>query len=160
MLSLVVYQYTHSSRTSHGVREMESLIPTPKMSLDGDLSENWERFYQRFDMCLFATNNHAKGDKIKCNILLLLITNEEQGRKVFNNFTFAEGEETKLDVVVAKFKDYCCPKRNETFERYKFFSRKQAEFEKFDDFVRDLRTLSNTCSFDDLQESLIRAYRR
>lgn len=136
---------------------MDSLLPVPEMVWDGDLSENWERFYQRFEMYIGATGNAAKADKVKCNMLLMFVTAKEQGRKVFNNFTFAAEEDNrKLETVVGKFQKYCCPKRNEAFERYKFLSRKQREFEKFDDFVRDIRTLSNTCGFADKQDSLIR----
>ena len=45
---------------------------------------------------------------------------------------------------------------NTIYERYGFFSRKQENGESIDHHVTVLKTMSNTCEFGDLKESLIR----
>ena len=69
--------------------------------------------------------------------------------KVYNNFTMSAR-------IIEKFDGYCNPKKNETFERHKFFIRMQNNDETIDHFVNDLRTLSQTCNFGPLADLLIR----
>ena len=81
----------------------------------------------------------------------------EEAVKVYNNFTLAT-EEDKFNVakIIEKFDGYCNPKKNETFERHKFFIRIQNNDETIDHFVNDLRTLSQACNFGPLADSLFR----
>ena len=47
-------------------------------------------------------------------------------------------------------------KINITYERYRFFSRNRHLGETIEHYVTELRTLARTCSFDHLEESLIK----
>ena len=54
------------------------------------------------------------------------------------------------------FDKHCNPKKNETVERYKFFSRFQNPGESLEKFITDLKLLATTCNFGDLKDSLVR----
>ena len=104
-------------------------------------------------MC--ATESDQKSNKIKTSILLTCIG--EQGREIYQTFEFAtDFDKLKLQPVLAKFENYCNPRTNTTIIRHKFFTNKQSEGQSFNNFVTELRKLSNECSFEDLKDSLIK----
>ena len=47
------------------------------------------------------------------------------------------------------FENYCKPRSNKIYARYKLKSRTQAEGEKFEHFVTDLRLLLKDCGYDE-----------
>jgi hypothetical protein len=49
-----------------------------------------------------------------------------------------------------------CGETNETYERYKFNKRDQEQSETIDTYVASIRTLSKTCNYGEIEESLIR----
>lgn len=55
-----------------------------------------------------------------------------------------------------KFELYCTPKSNETYERYVFRTRMQAEGESFESFYRDIQLKAQSCNFSTLSDSFIR----
>ncbi len=55
-----------------------------------------------------------------------------------------------------KFDAFCNPRKNTVYERYVFFSRNQENGESIDHYVTVLKTMSDTCEFGELRESLIR----
>ncbi|KAI8483081.1 hypothetical protein Bbelb_392370 [Branchiostoma belcheri] len=97
----------------------------------------------------------------KRKTLLYLIG--KNARKVYGTFTIvnaqnaavAEADRT-VEQIVAAFETYCNPKKNETVERYKFFTRSQNNGETFDEYITDLKTLAAECGFGEIRESLIR----
>ncbi|GBM94531.1 hypothetical protein AVEN_193015-1 [Araneus ventricosus] len=54
------------------------------------------------------------------------------------------------------FTNYCIPRRNVVFERFKFFSCSQQEGQQVDNYLTELKTLASTCDFGDQEEGLIR----
>ena len=58
--------------------------------------------------------------------------------------------------VMRKFDAYCNPKKNVTYERYVFNSRKQLQGEAIEQFVTDIKQKAQTCQFDNLRDSMIR----
>lgn len=58
---------------------------------------------------------------------------------MYSTFTFVAAEEGKYDSVIKKFDAYCNPKRNETYERYIFYTQNQAQGETFEQFATDLK---------------------
>ena len=58
--------------------------------------------------------------------------------------------------VLLKFEEHCEPKKNVSYERYKFFSRAQESGESIDQYVTILRKLCETCEFGTLKNSLIK----
>lgn len=65
-------------------------------------------------------------------------------------------ERTDFNVVVERFKTFCTPKTNETFERDVFNSRIQMKTESVEEFIMDLKLKSQSCNFGTLADSLIR----
>ena len=55
-----------------------------------------------------------------------------------------------------KFEAFCNPRKSTIYERYVFFSRNQENGESIVHYITVLKTLSDTCEFGALQESLIR----
>ncbi len=53
-----------------------------------------------------------------------------------------------LQKVLDKFETYCQPRKNITFERFKFNSRSQNSGEPFDQYITSLRQLQDKCDFD------------
>ena len=64
--------------------------------------------------------------------------------------------ERSLSQVLVAFDMHCNPKKNETVERFKFFSRSQEPGESQEKFITDLMLLGTTCNFSDLKDSLVR----
>ena len=62
--------------------------------------------------------------------------------------------ERSLKDVIDAFETHWNPKKNETVERYRFFTRVQEEGEPLEKFIVDLKIL--TCNFSTLRESLVR----
>lgn len=75
---------------------------------------------------------------------------------VYNTFDLTAEDKKDYDKLVQAFEAYCLPQSNETFERYVFRNRTQAEGEPFEQFYRDLQLKSKTCNFDNLRESMLR----
>lgn len=134
---------------------MEHFKPPEAMRFEGNISENWRRWLQRYELYLAASGAVDKDDKIKVAILLHAIGDE--GIDIFNTFTFdTEGDEAKLAVVVGKFHAYCNPRKNTVMERYSFWERSQKEGETIDQFVTALKNRAKNCEFGDQKDFMIR----
>ncbi|XP_068687738.1 uncharacterized protein [Montipora foliosa] len=122
--------------------------PEPLDLSGGNISENWKKFKQKF-------TNYKKETATRVATLLTVIGNDTID--VFNTITWdVEGDDTKIEKVLQKFEEHCEPKKNVSYERYKFFSRAQESGETIDQYVTVLRKLSETCEFGTLRNSLIK----
>ena len=54
------------------------------------------------------------------------------------------------------FGDYCRPRKNVVYERYRFWSRDQSRDEHVDNWVKDLRTIAVDCEFKEQEDLMIR----
>jgi len=115
--------------------EMEGLQPPPKLQLSGNVAENWRLFKQRFLLYLSAIDGDRKSEKMKASLFLHVVG--DKALKVFNNFTFEEGESLKLQPIVDQFEAFCMPKRNVTYERQKIG-------ETIDQYVTELKHRSKS----------------
>ncbi|XP_064476830.1 uncharacterized protein K02A2.6-like [Ornithodoros turicata] len=97
--------------------------------------------------------NHRDALTLKKVALLLHVAGEE-AQEVYQTFDLPEG--TSFNEALRKFEDYCIPKKNETYERYKFRIRIQEEGETLEAFYRDLRIQAKSCAFATLEDSMIR----
>lgn len=128
--------------------------PPKNVVFNKDAYENLENFLKSLDIYMRATGLDGKEDSTKVAILLNLAGEEAQKR--FRTFGLSEEKKKKFTEVVKAFQDYCKPLRNETYDRYKFFTRVQHEGESFDHFITEVKTLAAVCNFGTLEESLIR----
>lgn len=138
---------------------MDALKSPIPLSWEGNVAENWKRWYQSVTIFFTASGISAKTDEVK--IATLLHVGGEQLVSVYNSFKWdeqgdAEGDDNKFDKVVAKFKKYCEPRKNITYLRYQFFTRSQQDGEKIDPFVTDLKNKARECEFGELEQSLIK----
>ena len=98
--------------------------PEPLDLSGGNISENWKKFKQKFTNYEIATGINKKETATRVATLLTVIGND--AIDVFNTITWdAEGDDTKIEKVLQKFEEHCEPKKNVSYERYKFFSRAQ-----------------------------------
>ena len=128
--------------------------PPKELNFTGNLSENWRKWKREFQFYLTATESDEKSNEVKTSRLLTAIG--ERARDVYYTFTFdSEGDEMKLDKVLEKFDSYMSPKKNITYMRYRFFSCNQGDEQSTDEYVTELRSRAEHCSFGDLKSSLI-----
>ena len=72
-------------------------------------------------------------------------------------WNFANDEEHKdIDVVLEKLEVFCVGKTNEIYKRYQFNKRDQESGESIDSYVASLCSLTKTCNYGSLSDSLIR----
>lgn len=122
-----------------------------ELSFSGNVAQNWKEWYQQFKIYLIASNKDEENDIRKINILLNLIG--PQGVKIYNNFK--KKEKTNFDTVVQAFNQYCEPRKNIIFQRYKFGCCIQQEGQSFDDFLTELKILAATCEYKE-EDNMIR----
>nr|XP_054606603.1 uncharacterized protein K02A2.6-like [Nothobranchius furzeri] len=132
---------------------MDKLSPPSSMQVTGNLAENWKRFKQRFNIYLTASGAGGDDEKLKAHILLHVIG--EDALDIYNSFQLDEADLTLADVM-NKFEEYFVPKQNVTYERYKFFTHDQKQGIPFDQYLAELHTLSKSCEFETLRDSLVR----
>ncbi|KAK5644349.1 hypothetical protein RI129_005649 [Pyrocoelia pectoralis] len=82
---------------------------------------------------------------------------EDGAVDIFETFQYSEDESAeKFEDVIKKFEQYCQPRQNVVFDRFKFFSRSQDKDETVDKYVTELKKLSSQCNFGEQTEFLIR----
>ena len=126
--------------------------PEPLKILDGNTSLKWKKFKQKW-------TNRLQLEYLRKRMQLatFLTVIGEEAVDVYNTFNWAnEVDNLKIDRVLEKFDAFCNPRKNTIYERYGFFSRNQENGESNDHHVTVLKTMSNTCEFGDVKESLIR----
>ena len=134
---------------------MELYCKPPKgLDLNGNISENWCKFKQNFEIFLKASGSTTKPDEVKVAILLNIVG--ENGVELYNTFNLQEADRNKLDRVLQCFKEYCVPKKSIVYETFKFFTKMQQEGEKFESFLAEIKKLSQTCEFETMTDRMIR----
>ncbi|XP_072382900.1 uncharacterized protein [Diabrotica undecimpunctata] len=133
--------------TGGGSDRSESLV------LDGNISENWRKFSQKFDLFMIATALTSKPESKKLAVFLSLVGDE--ALELYNTFTFDENEDRTVTCVKKKFKEYCLPKKNVIFERFKLNRISQQGGQPFDPFVTELRKAIKTTEYSQ-QDQMIR----
>ena len=126
-----------------------------------NLAAAWKKWRQNMEFCL-TDMIRGKIEEEKYSVFLFLIG--KQGRNIFNTTEWVKkadalGNQTEEDDITVKklfkrFREYCLPKKNLVVERT-FFWKNQYDDETFDQFMTELRNLSSTCEFGDLNESLL-----
>lgn len=140
---------------------MEVLLKPPEhLRLNGDISENWRLFKQKFELFLTASAPAASKEAPTpgpTKLALLLSIAGDDALEVYNNFSFDQGEDRNdYATVIKKFDEYFAEQLNEVHERYVFRQRVQDEGEPTEHFLRDLRKLAQSCNFGTMTESMIR----
>ena len=131
-------------------------IPAPKTLNINDKSasslwKSWKKTWERFEI---ATGIDEAGDKKRVCTLLSIIG--EDAVKVFDTFEYGGGEsEDSIHDVLNKFEEYCNPRRNTIYERFKFQCRHQEAGESGSCYLTELRVAADSCGFATITASEI-----
>lgn len=119
---------------------------------DGDCVEEWNLFKMQVDNYMKFTGLDKESEDVKISFFLTLIS-----RRCLKEYSVMKiDDRTQFKNVVAAFDDRIIPKRNVIYERYIFGLAKQNANETVDHFVSTLKSLSKTCSFNTMEDELIR----
>ena len=120
-----------------------------------NLNAEWKMFNQLWTNYEIASGLDKQDSKKRVATLLTIIGKEAV--KIFNTFKW-ENATDKEDItkVLKNFEKYCTPRKNVTYERYIFHTRKQNANENVDEYITSLRILAGNCEFGDIEESLIK----
>ncbi|XP_064614576.1 uncharacterized protein LOC135478234 [Liolophura sinensis] len=138
----------------HQALPMSILKPPRQLDMDTtNLPDHWRKWKEELTLYMELAMI-GKPEDLKLKLFKYLIG--PQGREIYSTLEFDQAEQDRnLNDVLAVFDRHCDPKKDETVERYHFFTRNQ-ESESFDKYLTDLRILAATCNFGELHDSLIR----
>ena len=129
-----------------------------------NLSQTWKTWKEEV-LLYIDISMDKKPEPQKVKLLLYLLG--RKGREIHSTMRIQTTDEhgNKVDVeeknitvklILSEFDKHCDPKKNETVERYKFYSRNQQPGDTFDKFLAEVRILADTCNFGALRDSMIR----
>ncbi|TND00208.1 MAG: hypothetical protein FD120_2790 [Gammaproteobacteria bacterium] len=123
-------------------------LPTPPALdiNDAALGELWKKWKHSWTMYALAAKLKDEDEDVQVAHLLTLIGRD--ANDVYLTFTWATVDDAKkIALVLEKFDQYCSPRVNVPFERYKFRMRTQESGETFDRYVTALRQMASRCAF-------------
>lgn len=126
-----------------------ALPPPPTLEIHSpNAAEKWKKFLLAWENYALATELPKKAEGVQVATLLTVIG--EEAREVYSTFNDwdAEGDEKKIKPVLKKFGEYCEPRKNIPFERFKFNRRVQEPGETYDQYRTALRKLADGCDFE------------
>ena len=103
--------------------------PVPLEIHDSNASEKWKRFFFAWTSYALATELGNKSEAVQVATLLTFIGDE--GREVYSTFTWDDEDAHEIEPGLTKFAEYCRPRKNRSFERYRFNQRIQELGESF-----------------------------
>ncbi|KAI0227456.1 hypothetical protein LSAT2_022086 [Lamellibrachia satsuma] len=123
-------------------------VPAPLEIHDTNAADKWRKFLAAWENYALATELDAKPQAVQVATLLTVIG--EDGREVHSTFRdwAQDGDDRRILPVLKKFAEYCQPRKNVPFERYKFNKRMQESGEPYEQYKTALRKLSEACEFD------------
>ena len=125
-----------------------SLPPPAHLEIhDSNAAEKWKKFLLAWENYALATELSEKSQPVQVATLLTVIG--EEAREVYSTFNdwVNEGDDKKIGPVLKKLGDYCEPRKNIPFERYRFNRRIQEPGETYDQYRTALRKLAEGCNF-------------
>ena len=126
------------------------LPPPPPLDIhDTAVAEKWRDWRQSWHEYALATDVDSKSEDKQVAVLLTALG--PAARKVYQTFNWSDAADArKIEQVLAKFDEFCRPRENIPFERYKFNVRQQEPGESFEKYLSVLRMMANRCNFDNL----------
>ena len=136
--------------------KMDHFKPPEAFTFDGpNIAQRWTRWQKTFVTYFQACELSKKGKKVQVSILLHVAGTDAQ--EIHEQFQFDEdGDKDDVTKILAKFEEYCRPRKNVVYERYKFWSRDQIDDEPVDKWVKDLRIMAVNCEFNEQEDYMIR----
>lgn len=130
--------------------EMASIKPPKALVVNSDIDmaqewAEWIELYSHFDNTKTWT---AGSEAMRASTFISCLGRE--GLRILNNLGATTADKKDFEVLKKKLEDYFAPKRNKTYERWKFHQIKQQENEAFNDFLQRLQTQVKLCSYGSL----------
>ena len=134
---------------------MENIRPPEPFAFEEpNAPQRWTRWQKQFKTYFVAAELDSKTKEVQ--VARLLNAAGPEAQEIHELFVFdAEGDEKEYTKVLEKFTEYCRPKKNVVYERFKFWSRSQKEGESFDPWIKDLRIIAKDCEFAE-EDNMIR----
>ena len=134
---------------------MATNIPIPKpLNINENLSYNWKVFKRDWKNYEIASKTNKEEMEIRVATFLACIGSEAMN--IYDGLDIAEADAGKIDKIISAFDKHCIGETNETYERFAFNSRQQLESESVEKYVTELRKMSKTCNFENLEDGLLR----
>ena len=131
---------------------MSSLPQTFKLSSENAV-QDYQLFKQRWQAYTVLSNYDQQPLEKRKAILIHCLGDE--ALKIYNSFTVTDT--TTVTEIFGFFDNYIVGTTNDTYERFKFNKRSQADEETFDSFYADLQRLIKTCNYcDTCHDSLLK----
>ena len=120
------------------------------------LAENWRIWRQDYDDFMILSGLARETSELQLAMFRHALGQPARG--ILNSLTFAPSDNSKDPaVVMTTFEKYCLAQENETYERFKFFTRDRQAGETIDQYVAALKELAESCKFCDcMKTSLIK----
>ena len=121
-------------------------LPPPKaLCFDDNLATTWKSWKQAWKRYEIATGVHKQEGIVRVSTLLSIIG--EDGVKAYDTFSWNEGEDpNNIELVLQKFDQFCAPRTQVIYERYRFNNRSQEPGENVTNYLTELRTIARNCS--------------
>lgn len=128
-------------------------LPKPLLA-EGNMDHNWKLFKEEYEIYMTASEKSKKAADVRAAIFLNLVG--EYGRQLCTNFNMAAEDKKDVVKVMARFENFCAPKKNIIYERFKFNQRSQQFGETFDSFLTEIQKLIRTCGYGDSEDGILR----
>lgn len=133
---------------------MDYVKKVNNLCLTGDLSENWRRFKQSYDIFEEAAGIRYQTENKR--IASFLNTIGEDALELFNGFDLSDKDRKSYTKIRKAFEVHCTTRRRIVVERFKFFSHRQSDSDSMKSYLNDLTKMAATCEFKEQEELLIR----
>ena len=142
---------SHEETSENLTRMAYFQIPPPDVLnlTEGSTASNWREWKSAWGNYTLATKLDKEDEARQVATLLAVIGKE--ANKVFRTFVWSEeGDARKIELVLKQFEDYCVPRQNVTYERFRLFTRDQAPTETVDQYMMELRRIAANCDLESI----------
>ena len=116
--------------------------------MDNNLATNWNAWKKAWTRYEVATGVNRQEQLVSLNMLSVI---GEDATKAFDGFELGETQDdSKTEDVLAKFDEYCEPRTQVIYERYRFNNRNQEPGESIASYLTELRTIAKNCQHESI----------
>ena len=118
------------------------LKPPSPFHIEGNTAANWRLFKQRWETYALLTGVSDHDDNLQVALFTSCLADD--ALQVFNGFS---DKKEKVADIIKQFDTFAVGEMNVIYERFLFNKRIQVEGKSFEQFVSDLRNMSQKCDF-------------
>ena len=116
--------------------------------MDNNLATNWNAWKKAWTRYEVATGVNRQEQLVSLNMLSVI---GEDATKAYDGFELGETQDdSKTEDVLAKFDEYCKPRTQVIYERYRFNNRNQEPGESIASYLTELRTIAKNCQHESI----------